>query len=75
MSDKTRMVPLPSKAIVPERDALERPILEVSRLGINFGGLVAGEDCNIAVGRTEICGLIGPNGAGKTTIINLLTKV
>ena len=75
MSDKTRMVPLPSKAIVPERDALERPILEVSRLGINFGGLVAVEDFNIAVGRTEICGLIGPNGAGKTTIFNLLTKV
>ena len=75
MSDKTRMVPLPSKAIVPERDVLEQPILEVSRLGINFGGLVAVEDFNIAVGRTEICGLIGPNGAGKTTIFNLLTKV
>ena len=78
MSDsrkKTKMVPLPSQAIIPERDTAEKPILEVHRLGINFGGLVAVEDFNIAVGRTEICGLIGPNGAGKTTIFNLLTKV
>ncbi len=72
---KTRMVPLPSQSIIPERDTAKTPILEVHRLGINFGGLVAVEDFNIAVGRTEICGLIGPNGAGKTTIFNLLTKV
>lgn len=71
----TRMVPLPSHAIIPERDTSQTPILEVHRLGVNFGGLVAVEDFNIAVGRTEICGLIGPNGAGKTTIFNLLTKV
>ena len=72
---KTRMVPLPSQSIIPERDTAKTPILEVHRLGINFGGLVAVEDFNIAVGRTEICGLIGPNGAGKTTIFNLLRKV
>ncbi len=75
MRQKTKMVPLPSQAIIPERDTTQTPILEVHRLGINFGGLVAVEDFNIAVGRTEICGLIGPNGAGKTTIFNLLTKV
>ena len=44
-------------------------------MGINFGGLAAVEDFNIAIGRTEISGLIGPNGAGKTTVFNLLTKV
>jgi len=52
---KTRMVPLPSQSIIPERDKAQKPILEVHRLGINFGGLVAVEDFNIAVGRTEIC--------------------
>ena len=51
---KTKMVPLPSQAIIPERDATQRPILEVYRLGINFGGLVAVKDFNIAVGRTEL---------------------
>lgn len=69
------MVPVPSKSIIPERDVGKDPILEASHLGIDFGGLTAVEDFNIALGRTEIAGLIGPNGAGKTTIFNLLTKV
>lgn len=72
---ETKMVPLPSTDIIPERDLGKNPILEARHLGIDFGGLTAVEDFNIAVGRTEIAGLIGPNGAGKTTIFNLLTKV
>ena len=71
----TKMVPVPSTSIVPERDVHKRPVLETRHLGIEFGGLKAVEDFNIAVGPTEICGLIGPNGAGKTTVFNLLTKV
>ena len=55
-----KMVPVPSKNIVPERDVDKPPVLECINLGI---------------GQTEIAGLIGPNGAGKTTIFNLLTKV
>lgn len=70
-----KMVPVPSRAIIPERDVDSPPILEVNQLGITFGGLVAVENFNIIIGRTEIAGLIGPNGAGKTTIFNLLTKV
>ena len=71
----TKMVPMPSTSIVPERDVGKRPVLETRHLGIEFGGLKAVEDFNIAGGPTEICGLIGPNGAGKTTVFNLLTKV
>lgn len=72
---KTRMVPVPSQSIVPERDAGKDPILECRHLGIDFGGLRAVDDFNLMIGRTEIAGLIGPNGAGKTTVFNLLTKV
>ncbi len=75
MNNPAKMVPVPSRAIIPERDLGATPILEVSHLGINFGGLNAVDDFNIIVGRTEIAGLIGPNGAGKTTVFNLLTKV
>ena len=71
----TIMVPVPSYAIVPERDLGSQPVLEASHLGIEFGGLKAVEDFNMIIGRTEIAGLIGPNGAGKTTVFNLLTKV
>ena len=72
---KGRMVPVPSVSIIPERDLDKSPILECSHLGIDFGGLTAVNDFNMAIGRTEIAGLIGPNGAGKTTVFNLLTKV
>ena len=71
----TKLVPVPSKNIIPERDVDKSPILEVSHLGIDFGGLTAVDDFDMAIGRTEIAGLIGPNGAGKTTVFNLLTKV
>lgn len=73
--NKDRMVPLPSRSIVPERDVDKTPILETHHLGIDFGGLTAVDEFSIAVGRTEIAGLIGPNGAGKTTVFNLLTNV
>lgn len=69
------MVPVPSHSIIPERDLSSKTILEVHRLGIDFGGLHAVEDFSIMLGRTEISGLIGPNGAGKTTVFNLLTNV
>ncbi|MDN0055234.1 ABC transporter ATP-binding protein [Collinsella ihumii] len=73
--ENTKMVPVPSVSIMPERDLGRAPALECLHLGIDFGGLKAVDDFNITVGRTEICGLIGPNGAGKTTVFNLLTKV
>jgi branched-chain amino acid transport system ATP-binding protein len=72
---KSRMVPVPSDSIIPERDVDKTPILECMHLGIDFGGLTAVDDFNLIIGRTEIAGLIGPNGAGKTTVFNLLTKV
>ena len=69
------LVPMPSDALIPERDLKSSPILEARHLGIDFGGLTAVDDFNLTIGRTEIAGLIGPNGAGKTTVFNLLTKV
>ena len=71
----TRMVPVPSESIIPERDLGHMPVLECKHLGIDFGGLTAVEDFNLTIGKTEIAGLIGPNGAGKTTVFNLLTNV
>ena len=72
---KPKLVPVPSTNIIPERDIDKRPILECRHLGVDFGGLTAVDDFNMAIGRTEIAGLIGPNGAGKTTVFNLLTRV
>jgi branched-chain amino acid transport system ATP-binding protein len=73
--NKTKLVNIPNDLKIPERDLDKTPILEARHLGIDFGGLTAVDDFNMAIGRTEIAGLIGPNGAGKTTVFNLLTKV
>ncbi len=73
--EPTKLVPVPSTNKIPERDIGKHPILECRHLGIDFGGLRAVDDFDMAIGRTEIAGLIGPNGAGKTTVFNLLTKV
>ncbi len=78
-SDKKRhrpvLVQVETPNLIPERDLGTMPVLQAEHLGIDFGGLTAVDDFNIAMGRTEISGLIGPNGAGKTTIFNLLTSV
>ena len=71
----SKMVPVPSKSIIPERDINDVPVLEAHHLGIDFGGLTAVDELDLIIGKTEIAGLIGPNGAGKTTVFNLLTKV
>ena len=75
MSTKTKMVPLPTDTIIPERDLHRQPVLDVRNLGIDFGGLTAVDKFTLTIGATEIAVLIGPKGAGKTTIFNLLTNV
>ena len=49
--------------------------LEVSNLGISFGGLRAVDNFNLTIEKGQLYGLIGPNGAGKTTVFNMLTGV
>ncbi|MBR2667847.1 MAG: ABC transporter ATP-binding protein [Oscillospiraceae bacterium] len=71
----SELVSMPSPGRIPDRDIDKSPILETHHLGIKFGGLVAVDEFNVMIGRTEIAGLIGPNGAGKTTVFNLLTNV
>ena len=50
-------------------------LLEVTNLGISFGGLRAVDEFNLTIEQGELYGLIGPNGAGKTTVFNMLTGI
>lgn len=52
-----------------------KPLLHVSNLGINFGGLRAVNNFYMDIYPNELVGLIGPNGAGKTTVFNMLSGV
>jgi branched-chain amino acid transport system ATP-binding protein len=51
------------------------PLLEISRLCIQFGGLRALTDFTFNLDQGELVGLIGPNGAGKTTALNAVTGI
>lgn len=48
-------------------------MLEIAKLQVRFGGLVAVSDVDLVVGDGELIGLIGPNGAGKSTIFNVVS--
>lgn len=49
------------------------PILDVERISMRFGGLVAVNDLSFTARDGEITAIIGPNGAGKTTVFNCIT--
>jgi branched-chain amino acid transport system ATP-binding protein len=50
-------------------------ILDLSRVTMRFGGLVAINELDMTIEPTQLYGLIGPNGAGKTTVFNVITGV
>ncbi len=54
---------------------MEKQVLSVSDVTMQFGGVVAVNNLSLHVDEGEIVALIGPNGAGKTTAFNVITGV
>jgi len=54
-------------------ETLGSPLLDVDRVTVRFGGLVAVSDLDLGVPAGSIVSLIGPNGAGKTTAFNTIS--
>ena len=47
--------------------------LEVKKIYLNFGGVMALHDVDLTVHTGELVSVIGPNGAGKTSLMNCIT--
>ncbi len=54
---------------------LSSPVLQVTNLRKEFGGVLAIRNLSFEVWAGEILAVIGPNGAGKTTTFNLVSGV
>ncbi|NLH01041.1 MAG: ABC transporter ATP-binding protein [Clostridiales bacterium] len=54
---------------------MSEPVLALTDVTMQFGGVVAVDNLSMYVGKDEIVALIGPNGAGKTTAFNVITGV
>jgi len=51
------------------------PTLEVDKVRIAFGGIVAVDDVSFDLSSHELVALIGPNGAGKTALLNSISGI
>lgn len=52
---------------------MAEPLLALSHVDKNFGGVQAVRELSFEVGPAEVVGLIGPNGSGKSTSVNLIS--
>nr|WP_250811206.1 ABC transporter ATP-binding protein [Neorhizobium tomejilense] len=52
---------------------MSAPIMSVTNIGKQFGGLVALKDVTADFQEGQITAIIGPNGAGKSTFFNILS--
>ena len=50
----------------------ERRVLQISDVGIAFGGIKAATGVSFIAEPGKITSVIGPNGAGKTTVLNIV---
>ena len=50
-------------------------ILDISDVGVHFGGVSALDGLSFSIEEGQLAALIGPNGAGKTTLFNVVSRI
>jgi branched-chain amino acid transport system ATP-binding protein len=59
--------------MINRREEEKTAELEIQRLRLSFGGVIAVKDIDLKVHTGELMAIIGPNGAGKTSLLNCIT--
>src|SRR5689334_24918503 len=49
------------------------PLVEMRKIRVSFGGVVAVDDVSVDLRPGEVVGLVGGNGAGKSTLMRVLS--
>ncbi|MGI8610219.1 MAG: branched-chain amino acid ABC transporter ATP-binding protein/permease [Candidatus Dormibacteria bacterium] len=62
-----------SRGVAKRPSSTTPPVLSVTGLTVDFDGLRALDNVEIALGGGAISGLIGPNGSGKSTLLRCLS--
>jgi branched-chain amino acid transport system permease protein len=57
---------------IPEISGERAPLLAITAVGKEYGGLSVLDDITIELPRLGLFGLCGPNGAGKSTLLNVI---
>lgn len=51
------------------------PLLELSHLSVNYGGIQALQSIDLAINSGEVVTLVGANGAGKSTTLRAISRI
>ena len=69
----------PSKAkltpLVPGKEDLNRPLVELTHVEKHFGALHVLKDINLTVAKGEVLVVVGPSGSGKSTMCRTINRL
>lgn len=76
---RTTSTTSPSKAkltpLVPGKEDLNRPLVELTHVEKHFGALHVLKDINLTVTKGEVLVVVGPSGSGKSTMCRTINRL